>query len=68
MIRSLRERTGGGGYVHFTGFGEEKDALTRVAYGPGHERLRQAKATYDSESRFRVNQNTEPAENGQAPA
>jgi hypothetical protein len=30
--------------------------------------LRQAKATYDSESRFRVNQNIEPAENGQAPA
>lgn len=62
----LRERTGGGVYVNFAGFGEEEDMLSQAAYGRNYERLRRVKAKYDPENLFRVNQNIAPAENGQA--
>jgi FAD/FMN-containing dehydrogenase len=64
----LRERTSGGVYVNFAGFGEEDDALTRAAYGRNYERLREVKAKYDPDNLFRVNQNIQPATNGRASA
>ena len=57
---TLRERTGGGVYINFAGFGEENDTLTRAAYGRNYERLRKVKAQYDPENLFRVNQNIKP--------
>lgn len=63
---SLRERTGGGVYINFAGFGEEEDTLVRAAYGRNYERLREVKAKYDPDNLFCVNQNIAPAEDGQA--
>lgn len=57
----LRDRTGGGVYVNFAGFGEEKDAISQAAYGRNYERLQQVKATYDPDNFFCTNQNIKPA-------
>lgn len=58
----LREQTGGGVYVNFAGFGEEKDTLTRAIHGKNYDRLQQVKTTYDPDNFFRVNQNIKPVE------
>ncbi|HVS13330.1 MAG TPA: FAD-binding oxidoreductase [Thermoanaerobaculia bacterium] len=48
----------GGVYANFVSEGEQRlDAI----YGPNYPRLAKAKAQYDPENRFRVNQNIEPA-------
>jgi FAD/FMN-containing dehydrogenase len=65
----------GGLYLNFAGFGEEKEALVRAAYGTNYERLAQIKAKYDPTNLFRMNQNIRPrdvglsmlAEDGAAP-
>jgi FAD/FMN-containing dehydrogenase len=51
----------GGAYLNFPGFGEEKEALLRAAYGPNYERLRILKAKYDPTNLFRMNFNIPPA-------
>ena len=51
----------GGMYLNFAGFGEEKDALVRAAYGPNHDRLVQLKTHYDPTNLFRMNNNIDPA-------
>lgn len=47
-----------GGYINF--MTEADDAKIRANYGPNHDRLRQAKAQYDPENLFRLNQNIAP--------
>lgn len=61
---SLRELTGGGVYINFLGLGEEKEVLSKAAYGRNYDRLQQVKAKYDPDNLFRVNQNITPT-NGQ---
>jgi FAD/FMN-containing dehydrogenase len=55
------QRFGGGGlYLNFAGFGEEKEALVRAGYGANYERLARLKAEYDPSNLFRMNQNIQP--------
>ena len=53
--------SGGGIYLNFPGFGEEKVDMARAAYGGNFERLTRIKATYDPENLFRMNINIPPA-------
>ncbi|HEU5431938.1 MAG TPA: FAD-binding oxidoreductase [Thermomicrobiales bacterium] len=48
-------------YQNFVGFGEEKDALARAAYGANYGRLAAIKARYDPTNLFRMNQNIQPS-------
>jgi FAD/FMN-containing dehydrogenase len=48
-------------YLNFGGFGEEKEALVRAAYGTNYGRLAAIKARYDPTNLFRMNQNIPPA-------
>lgn len=48
-------------YFNFPGLLEQSPAEVRSSYGANHERLRQVKAQYDPENRFRLNQNIQPA-------
>ena len=55
------QRFGGGGlYLNFAGFGEEKEALVRAGYGANYDRLARLKAEYDPGNLFRMNQNIQP--------
>jgi FAD/FMN-containing dehydrogenase len=54
--------SGGGIYLNFPGFGEEKREMARAAYGDNFERLRRLKARYDPQNLFRSNINIPPAE------
>jgi FAD/FMN-containing dehydrogenase len=56
----MRRFGGGGLYLNFAGFGEEKEALVRAGYGPNYERLATLKAQYDPNNLFRMNQNIAP--------
>lgn len=47
-------------YLNFPGHGEDGAELTRTAFGPNYEPLVEIKTKYDSENRFRFNQNIEP--------
>ena len=58
---SMQRFAAGGIYLNFPGFGEEKEALVRAAYGANYERLRRLKAQYDPTNLFRMNQNIPPA-------
>jgi FAD/FMN-containing dehydrogenase len=49
----------GGAYVNF--MMDEGQERVKATYGANYERLAQAKATYDPENVFRVNQNIKPA-------
>ena len=46
---------------NFAGFGEEKEALLRDAYGANYDRLVALKGTYDPGNLFRMNLNIPPA-------
>ena len=58
---SMQRFTGSGIYLNFPGFGEEKEALVRAAYGANYERLARLKAVYDPTNLFRMNLNIAPA-------
>lgn len=59
---NLREKTDGGVYVNFAGFGEEKDSLSRAIHGKNYEKLRRIKTKYDPDNFFRLNQNISPSD------
>jgi FAD/FMN-containing dehydrogenase len=59
---SMSRFSGSGIYLNFPGFGEEKVAMARAAYGDNFERLRRLKARYDPQNLFRMNINIPPAE------
>lgn len=60
-VEAFRPFSQGGSYLNFPGFGEERAAMVRAAYGSNYERLAQLKAKYDPTNLFRMNQNIEPA-------
>jgi FAD/FMN-containing dehydrogenase len=56
----IRRLGTGGLYLNFAGFGEEKEALVRAAYGANYDRLVELKTRYDPSNLFRMNQNIRP--------
>jgi hypothetical protein len=48
-------------YLNFPGFGEEKEALVRAAYGANYPRLQALKRQYDPANLFRMNLNIIPS-------
>jgi FAD/FMN-containing dehydrogenase len=56
----MRRLGTGGLYLNFAGFGEEKEALVRAAYGANYDRLVELKTRYDPSNLFRMNQNIRP--------
>jgi FAD binding domain/Berberine and berberine like len=56
---ALHPYSAGGAYVNF--MMDEGDARVRATYGDNYGRLSLAKATYDPQNVFRVNQNIKPA-------
>jgi FAD/FMN-containing dehydrogenase len=56
----MRRFSDGGLYLNFAGFGEEKEALVRAAYGANYDRLVELKTRYDPGNLFRMNQNIRP--------
>jgi FAD/FMN-containing dehydrogenase len=63
----MRRFGGGGLYLNFAGFGEEKEALVRAGFGANYDRLATLKAKYDPCNLFRMNQNIAPAVLAAAP-
>ncbi len=61
---SMQRFAAGGAYLNFPGFGEEKEALVRAAYGANYPRLQALKAQYDPTNLFRMNSNIIPATTG----
>jgi len=59
---ALHPFSAGGGYVNF--MMEEGEDRVRASYGGNYDRLAEAKAKYDPENFFRVNQNIRPATQG----
>jgi hypothetical protein len=56
---ALHPYSAGGAYVNF--MMDEGDARVRATYGDNYDRLARAKADYDPDNVFRVNQNIRPA-------
>ena len=56
---ALHPYSAGGAYVNF--MMDEGQARVKATYGGNYDRLTRAKATYDPENVFRVNQNIQPA-------
>ena len=57
---SMQRFAARGIYLNFPGFGEEKEALVRAAYGANYDRLVDLKTRYDPGNLFRMNQNISP--------
>jgi hypothetical protein len=53
----MRSFSRGGLYLNFAGFGEEKEAMLRDAYGANYDRLVAIKTRYDPGNLFRMNLN-----------
>ena len=62
LLAALQPFSRGGLYLNFPGFGEEKEAMLRAAYGANYVRLAALKRTYDPDNLFRMNLNIRPAE------
>ena len=58
---SMSRFAGGGVYLNFPGFGEEKVEMAKAAYGDNFDRLAKIKAQYDPDNLFRMNINIPPA-------
>lgn len=56
-VASLQRFGTGGSYLNFAGFGEEREALLRGAYGANYDRLVALKEQYDPTNLFRMNLN-----------
>ena len=60
-VEALKPYSKGGSYLNFPGFGEEKEAQLRGAYGANYDRLVELKGKYDPDNLFRMNLNIRPA-------
>ena len=61
LVKSMEPFSRGGLYLNFAGFGEEKEAMLRDAYGSNYDRLVALKTVYDPANLFRMNLNIPPA-------
>jgi FAD/FMN-containing dehydrogenase len=61
LVGAMRSFSRGGLYLNFAGFGEEKEAMLRDAYGANYDRLVAIKTQYDPGNLFRMNLNIPPA-------
>ncbi len=59
-LAAMQPFSRGGLYLNFPGFGEEKEAMLRAAYGPNYDRLVALKTQFDPENLFRMNLNIRP--------
>jgi hypothetical protein len=59
-IAAMRPFSRGGLYLNFAGFGEEKEAMLRDAYGSNYDQLLAIKTQYDHGNLFRMNLNIPP--------
>jgi FAD/FMN-containing dehydrogenase len=59
-LAAMQPFSDGGLYLNFPGFGEEKEALLRTAYGTNFDRLVALKTTFDPGNLFRMNLNITP--------
>jgi FAD/FMN-containing dehydrogenase len=60
-LAAMQPFTRGGLYLNFPGFGEEKEAMLRSAYGPNYDRLVVLKTQFDPGNLFRMNLNIRPS-------
>lgn len=60
-LERARPFSGGGTYLNFPGFGEEKEGQLRDAYGANYDRLVAIKTKYDPGNLFRSNLNILPS-------
>jgi FAD/FMN-containing dehydrogenase len=60
-VEDLRPFSGGGTYLNFPGFLDEREQQVRDAYGANLERLARLKRRYDPDNVFRLNHNIAPA-------
>jgi FAD/FMN-containing dehydrogenase len=60
LVAAMRPYSRGGLYLNFAGFGEEKEAMLRDAYGSNYDRLVAIKTQYDPGNVFRMNLNIPP--------
>lgn len=60
-LAAMQPFSDGGIYLNFPGFGEEKEALLRSAYGDNYDRLVELKTKFDPGNLFRVNLNIQPS-------
>jgi len=61
LVAAMKPFSRGGLYLNFAGFGEEKEAMLRDAYGQNYDRLVALKTRYDPRNLFRMNLNIPPA-------
>jgi FAD/FMN-containing dehydrogenase len=61
LVAAMKPFSRGGLYLNFAGFGEEKEAMLRDAYGQNYDRLAVLKTRYDPANLFRMNLNILPA-------
>ncbi|GAA5520848.1 FAD-binding oxidoreductase [Aliifodinibius salicampi] len=60
FLDQMKQFSGDGMYVNFSGFGEEGEDLVQKAYGDNYERLTKIKTEYDPDNFFHLNQNIKP--------